>query len=140
MIPTGALEFKSWPLSGPPESMAPGATFQGTPTHQYPCNFQRGYIGSNMNGRSGVRKGLYNCSMHFEPWSFLLPKGACILQSPNTGTFCRRPVVRPSPFSIDPGLHSKITAADWANLQRQVKVTLAPGTLVAIRIKFGIDR
>ncbi len=56
----------------------------------------------------------------------------------NTGTFCRRPVVLPPPFSIDPSLYSKITAADWAYLQRQVKVTLAPGTLVAIRIKFGI--
>lgn len=72
------------------------------------------------------------------PGASYYQKELAYFNRPNTGTFCRRPVVRPSPFSIDPGLHSKITAADWANLQRQVKVTLAPGTLVAIRIKFGI--
>lgn len=48
----------------------------------------------------------------------------------------RPPPALPS-YSIDPVVHSTFTTADRATLQRQEKISLVAGTLVALRLKFG---
>jgi hypothetical protein len=41
------------------------------------------------------------------------------------------------PFVIDPVTHRDFTSADRATLQRSERATIAPGTMVVLRLKFG---